>query len=87
MENIILVGSNAVFPCTTILQDEADIFLVLFIIGRKHGSYAASTVEETSQDVSSIKHYCNNQCVIFKTSEEAIFFSCKYKSLATVVEP
>ncbi|WOH08074.1 hypothetical protein DCAR_0727511 [Daucus carota subsp. sativus] len=41
-----LVKNMEAFP-----QDEADIFLVLFIIGRKHGSYAASTVEETSQDI------------------------------------
>lgn len=32
-------------------QDEADIFFVLFVIGRNHGSYAVSIVEETSRDI------------------------------------
>lgn len=51
MESIIFVGADADFHCK-IMQDEADIFFVLFIIGRNHGSYAVSTIEETSRDVS-----------------------------------
>ncbi|XP_074370556.1 protein SIEL [Apium graveolens] len=41
-----LVGNLENYP-----QDEADIFFVLFIIGRNHGSYAVSIVEETSRDI------------------------------------
>lgn len=41
-----LVENMEIYP-----QDEADIFFVMFIIGRNHGSYAVSIMEETSQDI------------------------------------
>ncbi|KAK1400351.1 Integrator complex subunit [Heracleum sosnowskyi] len=41
-----LVQNLEIYP-----EDEADIFFVLFDIGRNHGSYAVRVIEETSPDI------------------------------------